>query len=100
VKRAELEAAKDIATKMDEVLISPPFDRFVPLLRMRGHVARWTTDLASGQIEGEETDQSDQQQLKDLVTSERAKVTTMFERVAKYSGGDGRRPAKGSKRSD
>ena len=45
VKRAELRSAEQIAVKMDEILISPPYDSYKPLLQIRAMVAVWTADL-------------------------------------------------------
>ena len=45
VIRAELRAARAIAARVDDLLVSPPYDRFAPLLRLRGMIGLWTADL-------------------------------------------------------
>jgi len=45
VKRAELESATTVATRMDETLLTPPYDKYIPLLQMRGMVSLWIADL-------------------------------------------------------
>lgn len=45
VKRAELESATTIAARMDETLLTPPYDKYTALLRLRGMVSLWTADL-------------------------------------------------------
>jgi len=45
IKRSELDSATHIAARLDELILTPPFDHFVPLLQIRGMVALWTADL-------------------------------------------------------
>jgi len=45
VKRAELESATTVAARMDETLLTPPYDKYIPLLQMRGMVSLWIADL-------------------------------------------------------
>ncbi|KAF2746349.1 hypothetical protein M011DRAFT_93225 [Sporormia fimetaria CBS 119925] len=41
----ELAQARQIADRMDQLLTSPPFDKFAPLLHLRGNVGLWLSDL-------------------------------------------------------
>ncbi|KAF2092180.1 hypothetical protein K490DRAFT_10441, partial [Saccharata proteae CBS 121410] len=45
IQEHELERAKEIAARLDEMLITPPFDREPNLLRIMGMVALWISDL-------------------------------------------------------
>jgi hypothetical protein len=45
VRAQELEEALPIATRMDELLLSPPYDTSSSLLQLRGMVAMWISDL-------------------------------------------------------
>jgi len=45
VKRAELETATTIAARMDETLLTPPYDKYTALLQLRGMVSLWMADL-------------------------------------------------------
>lgn len=45
VKRAELSMARDLTARMDELMLSPPYDTYPPLLQLRAMVALWVGDL-------------------------------------------------------
>lgn len=45
VKRTELESAQQIMARLDELLIAPPWDRYMPLVQLRGMVGLWLSDL-------------------------------------------------------
>ncbi|KAK4995321.1 hypothetical protein LTR66_004839 [Elasticomyces elasticus] len=45
INREETKQARQIAARLDELLLSPPYDTHVPLLRLRGMVSLWLIDL-------------------------------------------------------
>ncbi|KAF2145206.1 uncharacterized protein K452DRAFT_196338, partial [Aplosporella prunicola CBS 121167] len=45
VKAKELKQAKELAQRLDELFLSPPFDKHADLLRLRGMVSLWIGDL-------------------------------------------------------
>lgn len=45
ITRTELKQAADIAARLDELLLSPPYDKHPDLLQLRGMVALWMGDL-------------------------------------------------------
>ena len=45
IRNRELEEALPIANRMDELLLSPPYDTSTSLLQLRGMVAIWLSDL-------------------------------------------------------
>lgn len=45
LKTAELDLAVDLAARMDELMLSPPYDTYPPLLQLRAMVALWVGDL-------------------------------------------------------
>ena len=45
VKSSELDSAKKIAARLDELLLSPPYDSYSPIMQLRGMVALWVADL-------------------------------------------------------
>jgi len=45
LKQVELDSAQRIAAKMDELLVSPPYDKYQPLRQLRGMVGLWLADL-------------------------------------------------------
>ncbi|KAK4997259.1 hypothetical protein LTR66_003295 [Elasticomyces elasticus] len=45
IKKEETKQARQIAARLDELLLSPPYDTHVPLLRLRGMVSLWLIDL-------------------------------------------------------
>ncbi|KAF2151870.1 hypothetical protein K461DRAFT_158409 [Myriangium duriaei CBS 260.36] len=82
-RAVELRAARAIATRMDDLLASPPYDRFVPLLRLRGMVGLWIADLIEG--DADEHDDDDDRPRSGAAERDRARV--WFERCRK-AGGD------------
>ena len=51
IRTEELEGAIAIANRMDELLLSPPYDTSSVLLQLRGMVAMWISDLHSTFVE-------------------------------------------------
>ncbi|KAF2223742.1 hypothetical protein BDZ85DRAFT_262107 [Elsinoe ampelina] len=87
IKRAELSRARAIASQIDDIIVSPPYDRFVPLLRMRGMVGLWEVDLLDAIIRAESNDQSSTDSTAaELVSSTRAKAMREFKRVKNRGG--------------
>lgn len=55
IRSKELEEAQQIAARMDELLVSPPYSDSPELLRLRGMVALWVGDLfVSSVLQGED----------------------------------------------
>jgi hypothetical protein len=48
VKEAEYEDAKDIASRLGELVVTPPYDKNPELLQLSGMVALWIGDLQEG----------------------------------------------------
>jgi exonuclease VII small subunit len=42
---SELQQAREIAARLDQLIISPPFDKHLDLLQLRGMVGLWLADL-------------------------------------------------------
>lgn len=90
IKRAELRAARTIASRIDDLVASPQYDRFHPLLRLRGMVALWVADLVLA-VAGERdlSDESDDEARTEglrLVEMERDKARMYFERCVQAGG--------------
>ena len=45
IKRAELDAALQIAARLDELMLTPPYDKLPSILQLRGMVGLWVADL-------------------------------------------------------
>ena len=45
IRERELKEAQEIASRMDEIMVSPPYSDSVELLRLRGMVSLWIGDL-------------------------------------------------------
>ncbi|KAK3634681.1 hypothetical protein LTR56_015108 [Elasticomyces elasticus] len=60
LRKQELDEALPIAQRMDELLVSPPYDSSATLLQILGMVGLWLADLrgGSGSKEDEDTDHS------------------------------------------
>lgn len=58
-RTTELEQAQQIAMKMDEVIISPPYSDSLELLELRGMVSLWIADLFVLCVPQDETDDFD-----------------------------------------
>ncbi|KAG9191868.1 hypothetical protein G6011_10602 [Alternaria panax] len=92
----ELGQALEIAERLDQVIMSPPFDRQPSLLELRGNVALWISDLTMGNPgsrEGWQTDRSTysgsvSDQLKRLAHAhqELLAAQAFFERAAANGG--------------
>jgi hypothetical protein len=54
IQEVEYDAAHKIATQIDELLVSPPFDKDPEMLNLRGMVARWVADLTTDSEESEQ----------------------------------------------
>lgn len=50
IRSEELERAMEIAERIDRLVVSPPFDKQVTLLHVRGHVGLWISDLIMAKI--------------------------------------------------
>ncbi|TKX18343.1 hypothetical protein C1H76_9131 [Elsinoe australis] len=85
IKRAELSSAKAIAKQIDDVLVSPPYDRFVPLLRLRGMVALWEADLCQAVAKGEGHHEGSNL-ADDMTTSAKNTARDAFRRVISHGG--------------
>ncbi|KAL1968590.1 hypothetical protein VTN77DRAFT_1800 [Rasamsonia byssochlamydoides] len=58
IRSKELEEAQQIAARMDELLVSPPYSDSPELLRLRGMVALWVGDLFVSSVPQGEDDTS------------------------------------------
>lgn len=56
IRRKELAGAQEIASRMDEVMIGPPYSDSPALLRLRGMVALWVGDLYVSSLTREDED--------------------------------------------
>jgi hypothetical protein len=54
IQMEELTQALEIAERLDQVIMSPPFDRQPSLLELRGNVALWIGDLTMGKLRSDE----------------------------------------------
>ncbi|KAI4759483.1 hypothetical protein E4T52_08351 [Aureobasidium sp. EXF-3400] len=77
VKRSELNSAASLAARMDELMLSPPFDAYPPLLQLRGSVALWLADLYTATAESED----DSDEYKERASTERAKAKRCVNRM-------------------
>ncbi|KAL1986868.1 hypothetical protein VTN96DRAFT_5521 [Rasamsonia emersonii] len=59
IRSKELEEAQQIAARMDELLVSPPYSDSPELLRLRGMVALWVGDLFVSSVPQGEDDTSE-----------------------------------------
>ena len=92
-RREELAQALPIAQRMDDLLLSPPYDTTITLLQLRGMLALWISDLHSS-IAETLTESPDEEELSSMQrplpserhleqgTQEREKAKTLFEKVA------------------
>lgn len=77
IKRSELNSAASLAARMDEIMLSPPFDTYPPLLQLRGSVALWLADLYSAAAESED----DGDENKERASMERSKAKRCVDRL-------------------
>ncbi|EED20546.1 conserved hypothetical protein [Talaromyces stipitatus ATCC 10500] len=59
IKRKELAGAQEIAARMDEVMVGPPYSDSPALLRLRGMVALWIGDLQLSSLGHQEEEEED-----------------------------------------
>jgi len=85
IKRTELTRAKEIVTRLQEIIVSPPYDRFVPLLRIRAMLSLWIADLYKHiNRMSNLLDQSEQNEfLSELEESEREQSRIYFEKSSR-----------------
>lgn len=94
IKRTELRAARAIASRIDDLIVSPQYDRFAPLLRLRGMVALWMADLTFAIVgereisDGDEEDDGNDERAEALriAAMERIRARTCFERCVQAGG--------------
>jgi hypothetical protein len=48
IQAEELNRATEIADRLDQLVVSPPFDKQASLLQLRGNIALWISDLVMG----------------------------------------------------
>jgi hypothetical protein len=77
IKRSELNSAASLAARMDEIMLSPPFDTYPPLLQLRGSVALWLADLYTAAAESED----DGDENKERASMERSKAKRCVDRL-------------------
>ena len=78
VKRSELNSAASLAARMDELMLSPPFDTYPPLLQLRGSVALWLADLYTAATAESEDDTEEN---KERAATERSKAKKCVNRM-------------------
>lgn len=78
IKRSELNSAVSLAARMDELMLSPPFDTYPPLLQLRSSVALWLADLYTAAT-AESEDDSDEN--KERAAMERSKAKRCVNRM-------------------
>ncbi|KAF4553082.1 Hypothetical protein D9617_8g050950 [Elsinoe fawcettii] len=87
IKRAELAKARAIAGQIDDIIVTPPYDRFVPLLRMRGMVGLWEADLLAVVSRAESSDGNSSDDIAtDMASSTRMKAMELLQRVRNMGG--------------
>ncbi|KAI4735884.1 hypothetical protein E4T44_15258, partial [Aureobasidium sp. EXF-8845] len=77
IKRSELNSAASLAARMDEIMLSPPFDTYPPLLQLRGSVALWLADLYIAAAESDD----DGDENKERASMERSKAKRCVDRL-------------------
>ena len=78
ITRAELEDAIPIVQRMDELLLSPPYDTSLPLLHLRGMVGLWLADLYLTQTPDRKSRASDES----ITSSPEARLSNHADRLA------------------
>lgn len=89
IKRRELALAQSIALRVDQIIVSPPYDRFVPLLRLRGQVGLWVADLMEGLLRAEDDDDEvdgGREVQRGRLEEERAKARARLRKVVELGG--------------
>lgn len=59
IRRKELAGAEEIAARMDEIMVGPPYSDSPALLRLRGMVALWIGDLQFSSLGHQEEEEED-----------------------------------------
>jgi hypothetical protein len=59
IRRKELAGAQEIAARMDEIMVGPPYSDSPALLRLRGMVALWIGDLQFSSLGHQEDEEED-----------------------------------------
>ncbi|EEA20974.1 hypothetical protein TMatcc_000979 [Talaromyces marneffei ATCC 18224] len=59
IRRKELAGAQEIAARMDEIMVGPPYSDSPALLRLRGMVALWIGDLQFSSLGHQEEEEED-----------------------------------------
>jgi hypothetical protein len=77
IKRSELNSAANLAARMDELMLSPPFDTYPSLLQLRGSVALWLADLYNTTAESEDDNDESQER----ASIERSKAKRCVDRM-------------------
>lgn len=77
IKRSELDSAASVAARMDELMLSPPFDTYPPLLQLRGSVALWLADLYVAAADSDD----DGDENKERASTERSRAKRCIERM-------------------
>ncbi|KAK6006103.1 hypothetical protein QM012_006513 [Aureobasidium pullulans] len=77
LKRSELDSAASLAARMDELMLSPPFDTYPPLLQLRCSVALWLADLYMSAAGPDDDDDEN----KERASTERSRAKRCIERM-------------------
>ncbi|KAF2705613.1 hypothetical protein K504DRAFT_387515 [Pleomassaria siparia CBS 279.74] len=72
IKEKELRQAREISSRIDQLVVSPPFDKHAGLLRLRGMVALWIGDLLLKNNSGHEGDEWDYDEVSEIEDEEYA----------------------------
>lgn len=75
IKAGELVRAEEVAARLDELTLLPPYDQNTQLHQLKGMVALWIADLCLLLREGASTE-----------TEQREKAVSAFRRVRQYGG--------------
>ncbi|KAK3115124.1 hypothetical protein LTR53_005855 [Teratosphaeriaceae sp. CCFEE 6253] len=91
IRRSERDEALPIAQRMDELLVSPPYDSSAALLELRGMVGLWLADLYAGSAEPAPSDDESREldlsgvdaveRSSEQETAERGKAMAYFRRA-------------------
>lgn len=77
IKRSELASAASLAARMDELMLSPPFDTYPSLLQLRVSIALWLADLYRTTADSDNDDDEN----KERASMERAKARRCLDRL-------------------
>ncbi|KAK1037394.1 hypothetical protein LTS16_012941 [Friedmanniomyces endolithicus] len=97
-RKQELEEALSIADRMDELLVSPPYDSSAVLLYLRGMFGLWLADLYAGSSYAAGTDDEDSEHSDIIIAEEKERdreralrsrgEASMYLKRAKAAGAD------------